>query len=207
MRDLERSEQLNPLEDTDSRNYLLSFFNWTNSTLHTDHKQAVEDLLLEFHKIFAGHRFDIGMNADFKVQLTLLANRPAYSQSLPAPINLKDYVLVELALLHLYGIITTLLFSKYASPIMAQKKPNKKLRLLLDFRKTNTFIADDYSNIHNPVSTLTDAAQHMAEKTCSANFIAPKRIIAFNWPTSNQSNSLHSILQVEHSHTVGWHND
>ena len=119
---------------------------------------------MEFHDIFARHRFDIGINTEFKVQLTPLDNRPAYSQSLPAPINLKDDILVELALLHKYGMITTLPFSKYASPIFAQRKPNGKLRLLDDLRKINTLIADDYINNNHPVSTLTDAAQHMAGK-------------------------------------------
>ena len=119
---------------------------------------------MEFHDIFARHRFDIGINTEFRVQLTPLDNRPAYSRSLPAPINLKDDILVELALLHKYGIITTLPFSKYASPIFAQRKPNGKLRLLFDLRKINTLIADDYINNNNPVSTLTDAAQRMAEK-------------------------------------------
>ena len=114
--------------------------------------------------VFARHRFDIGINTEFKVQLTPLDNRPANSQSLPAPINLKDEILVELALLHKYGIITTLPFSKYASPIFAQRKPNGKLRLLVDFRKINTLIADDYINNNHPVSTLTAAAQHMGGK-------------------------------------------
>ena len=89
---------------------------------------------MEFHDIFARHRFDIGINTEFKVQLTPLDNRPAYSQSLPAPTNPKDDILVELAL-HKYGIITTLPFSKYASRIFAQRKPNGKLRLLVDFEK------------------------------------------------------------------------
>ena len=119
---------------------------------------------MEFHDIFARHRFDIGINTEFKVQLTPLDNRPAYSQSLPAPINLKDDILVELALLNKYGIITTLPFSKYASPIFAQRKPNGKLRLLVDLRKINTLIADDYINNNHPVSILTDASQHMARK-------------------------------------------
>ena len=119
---------------------------------------------MKFHDIFARHRFDIGINTEFKLQLTPLDNRPAYSQSLPAPINLRDDILVELALLHKYGIITTLLFSKYASPIFAKRKPNGKLRLLVDVRKTNTLIADDYINNNYPVSTLTDNAQHMAVK-------------------------------------------
>ena len=155
---------MNPLENTESRNQFLSNFDWTNSTLQPNAIQAVENLLVEFHDIFARHRFDIGINTEFKVQLTPLDNRPAYSQSLPAPTNLKDDILVELALLHKYGIITTLPFSKYGSPIFAQRKPNGKLRLLVDLRKINTLIADDYINNHHPVSTLRDAAQHMAGK-------------------------------------------
>ena len=106
LRKLEQLEQLNPLDHTDSRNQFLSNCIWTDSTLHLDAKQAVEDLLVEIHDIFERHRFDIGNNTDFKVQLPPLNNRPAFSQSLPAPINLKDDILVELVLLHKYGIIT-----------------------------------------------------------------------------------------------------
>ena len=162
--EIEQLEKLKPLESTNCRNQFLSNFDWTDSTLQPEAKQAVENLLVEIHDIFARHRFDIGINTEFKVQLTPLDNRPAYSQNLPAPINLKDDFLVELALLHKYRIITTLLFSKYASPIFAQKKPNGKLRLLVDLRKIKTLIADDYNNNNHPVSTLTDAAQHMAGK-------------------------------------------
>ena len=70
----------------------------------------------------------------------------------------------KLALLHRYGIITTLPFSKYASPIFAQKKPNGKLRFSVELRKINNLISDQYINNNHPVSTLTDAAQHMAGK-------------------------------------------
>ena len=163
LRELEKLEKLNPLEDNDSRNQFLSSFDWADSTLQPDAKQAVENLL-EFHDILARHRFDIGINTEFKVQLRPLDNRPACSQSLPAPINLKDDLLVELALLHKYGIITTLPFSKNASPMFAQRKPNGKLSLLFDLRKINTDIADDYINKNHPISTLTDAAQHVAGK-------------------------------------------
>ena len=121
-------------------------------------------MLVEFHDIFARHRFDIGMNEEFKVKLTPKDDSPTYSQSLPAPINLKEDILVELAMLHKYGIITTLPFSKYASPIFAQKKPNGKLRLLVDLRKINNLISDDYINNNHPVSTLADAAQNLAGK-------------------------------------------
>ena len=67
--------------------------------------------------------------------------------------------------MHKYGIITVLPFSKYASPIFAQRKPNGKLRLLVDLRKINSLIADDYTNNNHPVSTLSDAAQHLAGKS------------------------------------------
>ena len=85
LRELGQLEKLNPLENIDSRNQFLSNFDWTDSTLQHDAKQAVENLFVEFHDIFARHRFDIGINTEFKVQLTPLDNRPAYSQGLPAP--------------------------------------------------------------------------------------------------------------------------
>ena len=168
-RELQQLKQSNPLEATDSRNQVFPYFDWTDSTLQPDAKQAVEDLLVEFHDIFARCRFDIEINTEFKVQFTHLDIRPAYSQSLPEPINLKDDILVELARLHKYGIITTLPFSTYASPILAQRKPNGKLRLLVDLRKINTLIADAYINKNHSVSTLTAAAKLMAGKNLFCN--------------------------------------
>ena len=82
----------------------------------------IEELLVEFYDIFARHRFDIGMNEFFKVKLTSKDDSLAYSQSLPTPINLEEDIFLELSMLHQYGVITTLPFSKYASPIFAQKK-------------------------------------------------------------------------------------
>ena len=107
----------------------------------------------------------IGMNTEFKVKLTPKDDKAVYTQSLPMPIHLKEDLIVELALMHKYGILTVLPFSKYASPIFAQRKPSGKLRLLLDLRKINTLIADDYTNNNHPVSTLSDAAQHLARKS------------------------------------------
>ena len=76
---LENLEQLNPLKDIDSRNQFLSNFDGTDSTLECEGKQAVEALVVDFQTIFARHRFDIGINTYFKVQLTPLDNRPAHS--------------------------------------------------------------------------------------------------------------------------------
>ena len=128
-------------------------------------KQAIEDILVDYHDIFARHRMDIVMNTEFKVKLTPKDDKAVYSQSLPMPIHLKENLIVEMALMHKYGIITVLPFSKYASPIFAQRKPNGKLRLRVDLRKMNNLIADDYTNNNHPVSTLSDAAQHLAGKS------------------------------------------
>ena len=67
---------------------------------------------------------EIGMNTEFKVKLTPKDIKAVCSQSLPIPIHLKEHLNVELALIHKYGIITVLLFSKESNPKFAQKKPN-----------------------------------------------------------------------------------
>ena len=66
--------------------------------------------------------------------------------------------------MHYFGIITTLPFSYYDSPKFAQQKPNGRLRLLVDFRKINNLISGHYIENNHPVHTLTNAAQHLADK-------------------------------------------
>ena len=105
------------------------------------------------------------MNTEFKVKLTPKDNKVVYSQNPPMPIHLKEDLIVKLALMHRYGVIIVLPYSKHASPIIARRKPNGKLRLLVDLRKINSLIADDYTNNNHPVSTLSDAAQHLAGKS------------------------------------------
>ena len=67
--------------------------------------------------------------------------------------------------MHKYEIITVLPFSKYSSPIFAQRKRNGKLRLFVDLRKINSLFWDYYTNNNHAVSTLSDAAQHLAGKS------------------------------------------
>ena len=135
LNELKDKEKLNPQESREARNKFLKRFDWTDTLLTGTEKQAIEDILVEYHDIFARHRMDYGMNTEFKVKLTPKVDKAVYSQSLPMPIHLKEDLIVELALMHKYGIITVLPFSKYASPIFAQRKPNGKLRLLVYLRK------------------------------------------------------------------------
>ena len=143
----------------------LERFDWNDTLLTKTEKQAIEDILVDYHDIFARHRMDIGMKTEFKVKLISKDDKAVYSWSRPMPIHLKEDLIVELALMHKYGIITVLPFSKYTSPLFAQWKSNGKLCLLVDLRKINSLIADDYTNKNHPVSTLSDAAQHLAGKS------------------------------------------
>ena len=54
LRELEQLEKLNPLENTNSRNQFQSNFDWTDFNLQTEAKEAVENLIVEFHDIFDG---------------------------------------------------------------------------------------------------------------------------------------------------------
>ena len=165
LNELKDKEKLNRQESTEARNKFLKRFDWTDTLLSETEKQPIENILVESHDIFARHRMDIGLNTEFRVKLTPKDEKAAYSQSLPMPIHLKEELIVEMALMHKYGIITVLPFSKYASPIFAQRKPIGKLRLLVDLRKIKSLIADDYTNNNHPVSTMSDAAQHLAGKS------------------------------------------
>ena len=92
-------------------------FPWHNSVFNETQKRKVEELVLRYHHIFARHRLDIGTNEEFKVKLTPEHDKPMYTQGPPTPIHLRDEVLVELALFQYWGIITTLKYSKYSSPL------------------------------------------------------------------------------------------
>ena len=61
---------------------------------------------------------DVGMKTEFKVKLTPKA---VYSQIFPMPTQLEKDLIVELALMHKYGINTVLLFSKNARPTIAEE--------------------------------------------------------------------------------------
>ena len=126
---LREEEKLDPTADDEQRKTFLANFQWENSILTEHEQQRTENLLVKYNNVFARHRLDIGINTDFKIKLTPKHDEPIYAQSLPTPTNLKDDLLVELALMQEYGIITTLPYSKYSSPIFAQRKPTRKLRI------------------------------------------------------------------------------
>ena len=97
--ELQRKQKLNPKDDSESRTEFLKRFDWTDTLLTETEKQAVEDILVEYHDIFARHRMDIGMNTEFNVKLTPKDDKAVYSQSLPMPIHLKEDLILFSSLL------------------------------------------------------------------------------------------------------------
>ena len=100
LREMQLREKLNPKNDIESRMEFFKQFDWTDTLLTETEKQAVEDILVDYHDIFARHRMDFGMNTEFKVKLIPKDDKAVYSQSLPMPIHLKEDLIVELALMH-----------------------------------------------------------------------------------------------------------
>ena len=136
---------------------------------------------------------------EHEVEVKLISNddRVVYSHNLTMPIHLKEHLIVELALMHKYEISIVLRFSKYESRNFAERKANRKLRLLVDLGKINTLLVDGHTNKCHPVSALWDAAQQLAGKSVLYKFFCFKRITVCGWPTRSQWTCLHSILVAD----------
>ena len=160
-------EKIEPNNNIQDRMTFLNNFQWENSVLTKDRRSEVEHLLIEYADIFAKHRFDVGYNSDLKVKLTPEHQRLLYTQGPPTPIQLRNELTVELALMHYYGfgLITTLSHSKYSNPLFAHRKPSGKLRMLIDLRRINHSIKTDDINSNFPISNMTDASNHFAGKS------------------------------------------
>ena len=54
--ELREKEKLNPQESIESRNKFLKRLDWTDTLLTETEKQAIEDILVDYHEFFARHR-------------------------------------------------------------------------------------------------------------------------------------------------------
>ena len=124
--EMEDKKKINP-----KRRHEINSLNDLDETVHCwqktrKRKTGNKDFLFHYHEIFA-RQSGYWMNTDIKVKLTRKDNKVVHSRNLPLPIHLKKDLLVEIALMHKYGIITVLLFSKYVSPIFAEKTQRKTM--------------------------------------------------------------------------------
>ena len=60
LRAFKEKEKLNPKDDVESRMKFLALFDWIDTLLTETERDAVEDILVEYHDIFARHRMDVG---------------------------------------------------------------------------------------------------------------------------------------------------
>ena len=52
--------------DADKLDFLKKF-SWDTFVLNADQKRQLKDFLLEYHDVFAKHRFDVGCNTGLKI--------------------------------------------------------------------------------------------------------------------------------------------
>ena len=142
----------------------MSKFPGERSALNDEQNTVVGELLVEFSDIIAKHRFDVGYNTDLKIKLTPERSIQIYEQGPPTPVHLRNELQVELALMHYYGLITTLSQTRYSSPLFAQRKNSGRLRLLIDLRKVNRLFKNDYVKKNFPISNMSDAMNYFAGK-------------------------------------------
>ena len=67
---------MNPTDNAEPRKKLLEIFDCVDTQAD---KQAVKDIFVEYHDIFAGHQLRIRMNAEFKLKLTPRDNKVFWS--------------------------------------------------------------------------------------------------------------------------------
>ena len=115
--------------------------------------------------MFAKQCFDVGYNIELRFRRTPEHPLPVYVRGPPAPFHLRNEVLIELALLQNFDIITTLSHSKDCSRILVYHKSSGKLKVLIDLRHVNHLLRLEFLNSNFPISNKTDATNHFAEKT------------------------------------------
>ena len=115
---------VDPRSNEEHRKFFLSKFK-------SKQIEECEHLLIEYCDIFAKQRFDVGYNTELKTKLTPEHDLPVYVQGPPTPIHLRDKLQIELALMHYYGLLTTLSQSKHSSPLFAHKKESAKCEFYL----------------------------------------------------------------------------
>ena len=69
------------------------------------------------------------------------------------------------ALMQDCGLVTLLPNSKHSNPMFAQRKLSWELGKLIDLRRVNHLLRNDYSDNNFPISNKTDVVHHFAGKT------------------------------------------
>ena len=203
--ELDELGKLDAKENEESRANFLPKFNRADSLITGEDREILESAIKHFNYIFARHRHDIGTNTQLKVSLTAKDDKPVYTQSLAVPINLKEDLTVELALMHRYGVITTLPFSNMQAPSLQSTEMHAKTTG--GFAEDQHIIPNDYINNYQ-ISTLSDAAQPLSRKKmfckldCSQDHHCLQKadqslieLLAFNFASETFFKNIRAVLK------------
>ena len=134
------------------------------------------------------------------MKLTPAHDLPVYAKNLPLLIHLMDGVLVEIALMQSYGLVTLSSNFQFGSSTVEQRKPSGNRRRLIDLRRVNHLLRSDYRNNTFPISNMTCISSF-----CRKYILYRSRFLqayhCVQWAQSYQPNYYPSVLTREHTPT------
>ena len=115
------------------------------------------------------------------------------------PIHLKEDLIVELVLMHKYGNITVLYFSKYAiiAQYLHKGSPTENYVSLWISGKSTVWLRMTILKINVQLALCQTQHNIWQGNLCSANLTALWPIIVCRWRTNGQLKGSHSILLAE----------
>ena len=93
--ELQQRDSLNPQANEKDKETFLKQFDGSKSSLTADQFSEMQNLRIEYHDIFAKHRFDVGYYTELKVKMTPEHDLPVSFQSPRTPVPLRDENLVN----------------------------------------------------------------------------------------------------------------
>ena len=66
----QRQEKMHPKNNEADKLEFLRKFSWDTCVLNADQKRQLEEFLVQYHDVFAKHRFDVGYDTELKIKLT-----------------------------------------------------------------------------------------------------------------------------------------
>ena len=123
------------------------------------------EFLVEYHDVFAKHRFDVGYNKELNYKLTSEHPIPVCVQSSPGPIQLHDELLIEYSLPQNFNIKQRCHIPNTVVRCFFHCKSCGKLEIVFDLRRVNHLLRHDFSNSNIPIRKTMDALNNFPGKS------------------------------------------
>ena len=143
-----------------------------------EQKQTLRELLLRFHDVVAKDKRDLGWTdvIPHKLELKDPACNPAFTRQHPIPDAHQQFINDTVDELLASGAIREDFTSSFNSPIFAVKKPHGGgLRLVIDMRKVNELVKDDFESFADVETCLRQLGG------LQANFMSSIDLLSAYW--------------------------